>query len=141
VSNIHLKIKIKTLASEASFIRAEEHKLRARTTYHRKQVKAATENSDEQKRHRRAANWTLSDRMDLMDHRKGVVRSAARTNLLAYGFLRGRSYEQMERYSEEEPDWIAIEKVVKRFDGTKIDEFEQWEIQARTSFRRLKKAS
>jgi hypothetical protein len=131
----HLKIKIKTLADEGRYIHAEESKLRGYTDKLRKKAKKLAKSDPEQaKKLRQWADQHLSDRMDLMGHRKDIVRPAARTNLLAYGFLRGRSYAQMERYSEEEPNWGAIEATAKRFGGDMV-EYERWETAARSHFR------
>jgi hypothetical protein len=79
-----LKIKIKSLAAEARIIRREEKR-----------------SSGELQR-------------QLCEHRRRVVRRAARHNLLAYSFLRGRRYEQLER-SPFGPDWTEVSKLVVRF--------------------------
>ena len=131
----HLKIKIKTLQAEARIIRHEEQKLRART--------------DEEKAFRRAAalyakgklkkmpvlkgkpqkeetrNWKLRERLDVRDHRQGVVRQEARISHLAYGFMKGIPYKVMEQKCREEPDWEAVRAVVKRFGG-RSQELDAW---------------
>lgn len=82
---IHLKIKIKTLASEAGHIRHE-----ARRTCGR-------------------------ERQDLNAHRRGPVRSAARHNQLAYAFLRGIPYRAVERRTQDPPSWSQVETLARRF--------------------------
>ncbi len=64
----HLKIKIKSLAAESRIIRLEEKKWRGGHPM----------------------------RISLWDHRVKAVRNEARAALLAYGFLRGRTYRQVE---------------------------------------------
>lgn len=67
---IFLKVKIKNLADEARTIRKEERKaLDAKDTY---------------------------QYLQLRNHRISVVRDAARKTLLAYGYIRGRAYRQIE---------------------------------------------
>lgn len=60
------------------------------------------------KKHRYAAG-------ELNGHRTTVVRSAARNAQLAYGFIRGRSYESMERNCRKGVDWKAVKANVDRF--------------------------
>lgn len=64
-----LRVKIKSLVAEAKIIRQEE----------------------------RRTHGAL--RNELAEHRRGVVREAARASHLAYGLIRGRTIEQMERRS------------------------------------------
>lgn len=80
-----LRVKLKSLAAEAKIIRAEEQ--RTHTVL----------------------------RSELHDHRVKVVRSEARCTHLAYGFIRGRTLEQMEPSSETEPDWDRVRKMLKKY--------------------------
>lgn len=84
---IHLKVKVKSLAAEAVIIRAEAKKVKGEVK-HRLNV-----------------------------HRTGVVRWHARHNQLAYGLLRGRPYEVMEKHCCEAPDFAEIAKLAGRFGG------------------------
>lgn len=79
-----LKIKIKHLALEPAIIRAEERKELSQAAYHR----SRQEFKDEQRHY-----W---DYLDLYQHRKQVVGFEARATQLAYAFIRGRHYEQVE---------------------------------------------
>lgn len=114
----YLKIKIKTLVAEARIIKSEEQALsrEARKLY-KKGIKPDLRYS------------LLCELSNVQDHRTGTVRWAARNNLLAYGFLRGRSYAQMEAYAETEPDWPAVAKIVSRFGG-ELGEWATWLIEA-----------
>lgn len=82
---VHLKVKIKSLAAEAKIIRSEERK----------------------------AGPVL--RYTLAEHRKGIVREVARESLLAYGFLRGLPYSRIETQNSSEPDWDSVMKMIHRF--------------------------
>jgi hypothetical protein len=98
-----LKVKIKSLAAEARIIRLEEKRSNGRL------------------------------RWELWQHRVEVVRKEARLSQLAYGFLRGKQYEQIERKVGPElpngriggggplstQDWAKIESMVERFGARK----------------------
>ena len=98
-----LKIKIKNLADEARTIREEERKTSGMERWH------------------------------LQHHRKTVVRSAARANLLAYACLRGMPYcrveprvgEYFNRWNRPEV-WRRVEKTVLTFGGTE-EMFKEWQ--------------
>lgn len=86
-----LKVKVKSLAEESRIIRREERKLHGQD------------------------NIMLRNELHL--HRVFVVRKAARETHLAYGFLRGRMYQQMEKGTDKyrQPDWTAVAKMVKKY--------------------------
>ena len=81
-------------------------------------------------------------------HRTGIVKSEARAALLAYGFLRGLTYRQIEANTKFAPDWARVKKLVDRYGVYLTDEqsmedyvqskkeqaecFEQWYGKART---------
>jgi len=101
--NRHLKIKIINLADEARTIRHEENKLHS--------FDKKLKDGGKQKRH-------YPERVVLADHRRGVVRDAARCNLLAYAFLRGMPYERAESpNTTKEIDWARVKRIVKTFGG------------------------
>lgn len=128
----HLKVKIKTLTAEAAIIRKEEAKALARPKL--SVFKKVDGNwgwhpavtSDE------IARGVNSEYTALREHRVGIVRQAARTNLLAYGFLRGRSYSRMESTTYVAPDFAEVEKVARRFSPTKWDDarWKEWVAEA-----------
>ena len=92
----HLKVKIKNLADEARTIRHEEQKTSG------------------------------MERWGLQHHRKTVVRRAARHNLLAYAFLRGRPYSRVESASTRNlPEWKRVKKVATDFGGDP-ERFDDW---------------
>ena len=54
-------------------------------------------------------------RSGLAEHRRTVVRREARHTLLAYGFLRGRKYQQIENNAQNPPDWARVKKMVAKY--------------------------
>jgi hypothetical protein len=103
---IHLKIKIKNLADEARTIRHEERKLKRRNREVAERKKLPTSE-------RERMGYAV---YRLQEHRKTIVRRTARHNLLAYAFLRGRSYNVVEPAGcKEVPDWDLIKGIAKRF--------------------------
>lgn len=87
-----LKVKLKSLAAEARIIRTEE--LRTRDNELRE---------------------------DLYLHRIHKVRSEARATHLAYGYLRGRTYAQLEASCETPPDWANVKRMVRQYGGVGLD--------------------
>lgn len=80
-----LRVKLKSLAAEAKIIRREETRTHSGL---------------------RAELWL---------HRVSIVRSEARCTHLAYGFIRGRTLEQMEPKSDSPPDWERVRKMLKKY--------------------------
>ena len=93
---IELKIKLKTLAYEAKEIRKAEAALfRAG---HRLQKEHLT--------------WKAAE---LHAHRVCIVRKAARSTNVAYGYLRGRSYESIEGKAKTPPNWKEVYRMVTTY--------------------------
>ena len=112
----HLKIKIKTLAAEASIIRHATLKAKKRVRWAKDQMEGA------------ATLQAIKERNSLIDHRRLVVRPEARHSLLAYGFMRGTPYKAMERTCHEGPDWIRVATLVTRFGGgNSSNELQVWQ--------------
>jgi hypothetical protein len=84
---VYLKIKIMSLAAEATIIRKEERK------------------------------WLgPSDaRQGLHQHRIIDVRRECRIANLAYGFLRGRSYRALEAKCYEQPNWQRVAELIRKY--------------------------
>lgn len=94
MSIVYLKIKIKSLAAEARMIRQQELK----THTHHKDGSLD------------AKNIELRDSLAL--HRRWDVRNECRAAHIAYGFLRGRSYRQIEPSTH--TDAFTMAKIVQR---------------------------
>lgn len=80
-----LRVKLKSLAAEARIIRREE----------------------------RRTSGVLQH--ELWFHRIKVVRSEARCTHLAYGFIRGRTLDQMESKSDSPPNWDKVRAMLKKY--------------------------
>lgn len=90
--HVFLKVKICSLAAEASIIRREERRWKPRWRSHQDQMF-----------------------FRLKGHRTCDVRSEQRSALLAYGFLRGTPYLVIESKCYEEPNWGRVAKIVRKF--------------------------
>jgi hypothetical protein len=88
----YLKIKIMSLAAEARIIRNEERKWRGDHPV----------------------------RFGLREHRVTVVRDEARVAQLAYGFVRGRSYAQLESNPKSTPNWARVATLAARYGDKKV---------------------
>lgn len=111
----YLKVKVKSLASEAVIIRTEERRCLA----------SIQRIGDIEKflNHRIALNG-------LESHRKGTVRNEMRATLLAYGFLRGLPLSRIEATSRTMPNWERVEAMVRKY-GTgdireRMQSFSAW---------------
>lgn len=93
----HLKIKICSLAAEAVIIRRNELKWKAKTVF----------NENVKQPHPLY--------FDLHRHRVHKVRPEARAAQIAYGYLRGRAYKQIEAKCHEQPDWAKVAHNVLHF--------------------------
>lgn len=87
LKRVYLKIKIKSLAAEATIIRAEERRWPGETP----------------------------QRIGLHQHRVVEVRGECRAAGLAYGFLRGRSYAAMEVKSHDTPPLARAKVIAEKF--------------------------
>lgn len=100
----YLKVKIKSLAEEAKIIRKETKKARS-----------------------------PSIKNGLYLHRIGVVRHEARHTLLAYGFLRGKTYEQLEPGCTKWVDWPKVRKMVEKY-GVHSSWEDYWENKSDSTY-------
>lgn len=117
----HLQVKVFSMAAEMSYIRRKENQWKAKARYARQRQQAL---SDREKKETAASSQTYAENAfwSLRFHRDGM-KAEARTSHLAYGFMKGRSYQRMEHicygvikgYGSSEPDWKAIESMVGRF--------------------------
>ena len=99
-SRIYLKVKIKSLAEEAKIIRREERKI---------------ENQD--------------FRNGLHRHRVVDVRKEARATLIAYGYLCGKTYKQLEPNATKPLDWSKVKSMVQRYSRPelfKVEDLDSW---------------
>lgn len=153
-----LKVKIKTLAAEAAIIRREETAACGRVVdgsgkpvrfdevelnpdgmfgrvVRKKVAPRVFEHSD-----RKRVGFDPDLHASLHRHRVCDVRSEQRSNMLAYAFLRGKSYRQAERTAKTPPDWKRVEKIVKDFGSflyteraAQSEAFAEWVARAKNS--------
>lgn len=99
-----LKIKIKSLAAEAKIIKLEEQKWKPI------RLKKVHENDNE-------PNEPHPFFWSLRHHRLYEVRTECRAALLAYGYLRGRTYKQIENKSHDgsPPNMARVAELVRKF--------------------------
>jgi hypothetical protein len=82
-------------------------------------------------------------RFGLAEHRRTIVRSEARHTLLAYGFLRGKKYEEIEPKAHEKPDWARVERMIEKYgahweDGQDYREYQKAKAEALERFKSWK---
>lgn len=104
----HLKVKVFALSAEMTYIRRQEAKWKNRARYARLKGKS-----------------DAYQHQALCSHQahRYELKTEARNSHLAYGYLKGRPYQQMEQicygqlkgFGSSEPDWKAIESMVERF--------------------------
>jgi hypothetical protein len=113
---IELKVKLISLGLEAQAIRRIERKLKSKPGFR-------IEGSNTRKAFK-----------SIQDHRRQDIRSEARHSHLAYGFLRGRAYAEIERSTYTNPDWGRVLRIARRFsdeDQRIVDQrFAEWKAQA-----------
>ena len=97
----YLKVKIKSLAEEAKIIRKEENGYQF--------------DRDE--------NGRSARQIGLKNHRKGIVASEARHALIAYGFIRGLRYRQVENDFKHPPNWERVKRMVLKYGTRGYDNF------------------
>lgn len=96
-----LRVRIKELAQEAKYIRHEENKIKSR-----QKIKPVSWYDCGPK------DFKSEEYRSLESHRKFWVRPAARESQLAYAFLRGIPYKQVEQSRKPEKEWHFQYKVV-----------------------------
>lgn len=123
----YLKIKLNHLAAEARIIKREKEKWLKKAAIGRQRAFE-----------KQMQNPTKSIMADsIHQHRLTCVRPEARDSLLAYGFLRGLPYSQIEAKRFTDPNWSNVKANIKRFHSPQygsssgIDKrFEEWKAAA-----------
>jgi len=122
----YLKTKCCSLAEEAKIIRRLE---RSRI---KKGRRAASLGKTE------AANYHYSVLFGLRDHRTRDVRQESRHSNLAYGFIKGREYNEIEQSAFKQPNWKRVQTLVEKYgEGDKtilLENFATWKNKAIVSF-------
>ncbi len=91
-----LRVKLRSLVAEARIIKRQEARVR---------------------------RGELREELSL--HRRTVVRRAARETGLALGFIKGREYREMEPTTHLPPDWVSVDKMLKKYgpSGISVERF------------------
>lgn len=141
----YLKIKIKSLAAEATMIHREErrqnigHRGRVRI---RRQLARATDLTPAQRarlerRLAKPSDNAMKAFWGLRHHRQWDVRSESRASHIAYGFLRGLSYAQVEGTAKTSPNWSRVEDLVKKYGEddirVRLQRFAEWRDAGQTT--------
>lgn len=127
---VYLKIKIKSLALEAETIRREEKKYKTHYEYLNALVTDVDRNAFNEAEVLIRRDATLNTRITLHEHRVNHVRKEARAALLAYGFLNGRAYVEIEGFTRTGFSWKRVEELVKKYgegdQRTLLQQFAEW---------------
>lgn len=116
----YLKVKVMSLAAEARIIKTQEQRIVERLE-RRKRYFSHTADSDINPLARKPQDdRDLKAFWGMRDHRHGLRREARRSHL-AYGFIRGQSFQAMEPYVHtnnrlNDKDWEAIEAMIAKYD-------------------------
>lgn len=118
--SIQLKLKGMSLAAETRIIRRWEKRL--------------------QRAQNSKPSLNLQDQVvDLHQHRLYKVRTEARDTYLAYGFLKGRPYTQIENLRYRDPNWENIARMARlygpRDPRNLMQHFEAWKQAAASSLK------
>ena len=139
----YLRVKIRSLAVEATIIRAEEQKLKGYTVRKtrapvspagigkpnfRKVKTGGTIRWLRAHQKEADADTKLSEYYGLHWHRIRDIRPEARAAQLAYGFLRGTSYHVIEKEGSVKPPFDATLRLAQKYGSPKITkaELEAW---------------
>ena|SRR5260221_13365701 len=122
----YLKIKVVSLAAEARLIRKDEHKQLKWARF----CKNFSTNTNALKH----SDYHYRVFFGLQQHRKLDVRSESRHSNIAYGFLKGRKYSQIEKVQHNKntnpPSWDRVWNLVRKFGEGSSDElrdrFVEW---------------
>lgn len=146
----YLKIKIKSLAAEATMIHREERKhnpghrarVRARRLLDGKTRLEANELANMDYHRSRAFRLLKNKPTDaamatfwgLRHHRIHDVRGESRSSHVAYGFLRGLPYCKIEANTKTAPDWARVEALIKKYGEDdprdRMQRFSEWKESA-----------
>lgn len=134
----YLKVKIRSLQEEAKIIKHEESRHKHYTSVEILDSRTNTAKNIAKRRPIHPDSVGLVN--GLATHRKQVVRSEQRCTLIAYGFLRGRTFAQIESSATSEPNWSRVEKMITRYAFSKREEFAQFVKDAKAHVEVNKKA-
>jgi hypothetical protein len=113
-----LKVKIKSLAAEARIIRLEEDKALCRKRGAAAYTPSGAPGGDKKPKQKSSPHRKEDRYQSLREHRVFDVRKEQRASLLAYAFIRGKSYAAVEKpHKDNPPDLDRVQKLVEKFGG------------------------
>ena len=125
----YLKIKVTSLSAEQAQIRREEAKM-AKWARRSRDGRAKAKSAAEAQAN---LNNIEKKRQGLHGHRVDLRRET-RAAHLAYGFVRGRKYEEIERFAWTQPDWNRIQRLVEKYSEVDqqiaLQRFAEWKDDA-----------
>lgn len=124
----HLQVKVFSMAAEMTYIRHQEEKWKNRARNARAKQKAQATADTSLMSAATAQEYAETNFWSLRWHRE-QLKYDARWSHLAYGFMKGRSYSQMEYlcYGDVKgrkttpPNWARIEEIVTKFSSDESD--------------------
>ena len=124
----HLKIKIVSLGMEQTYIRQNENQVR-RQEYWLKDKNLP------------GIDTARSERTSLREHRQHL-RMLVRSAQLAYGYLRGKSYREMEPHTTTPVNWKKVEENVRTF-GTpqQLTDYAVWQEASQQDYYRITRST
>lgn len=105
---VELQIKITSLQDEAKCIRRKSELVLSEI------AKVKEKNLARGTEYEKTHYWRY---VSLRNHRTGVVRKEQQSAFLAYAFLRGKTYKEVERTTKSEPNWKRVVEIVNKFWG------------------------
>lgn len=111
--NSFIKIKMLSLGAEIKLIRREERKWLKKSRHYRHLVKRS-DNADTTEAAVRERSYADLNFWGLRNHRIGL-RPEARIANIAYGFVRGKPYKQIENKAYSTPNWTKVASLVQRY--------------------------
>lgn len=138
-----LKISVKTNASKAHHFRLQEQKHLGRARTFNIISKREEVETEEQKQDREKSEKFYDIYQNLRHRRVHELRVRARHELLAYAFLRGFDYEEVEIFAYFSPDFDLIERIIFEYiegEDPRVvkQQYEEWVQLAQAHLKREK---
>lgn len=117
-----VKVQVKALANEAVLARQIERKALEKGRIFRVSAQAGenVEPTKEQEQDSLASQFHYERYWNMHHYRVHSLRRLARATQLAYAFMRGKSYDQTEKWKHTAPSWNEVEDAVFRLIDTEV---------------------
>jgi adenylate cyclase class IV len=118
--SIELKVKAINLADEARTIKRFEQKFLGQARKANCLFYMADNDSERQEELRVRRAKAAAGFEKLRHHRVTVVRKEARATNIARAFIKGLSYDEVERNPHTVPDWIAVTRMINSYGSPEL---------------------